>query len=323
MYTTKEGYKQLDKVVQKYQSDLKDTDVAKGLYIDIPVSAPGILPPSPEDVLTINRAVPFFELLELQENSFVLRMYAIKPISFLDNTEPMVKDAHCVEIVIKLAFSFLVALSMSTMSFTSWRSVLVPSTKFNGFSLSSKRGTDFLVEPVPLTIENPTSARMHAGHFAAALQIQNEIINWHDKFTHRYEKAQMLFSTPAHMKLNFCDEAYLNYFRCLEYLVMDKILEKAGNYTNHRLVDVFQKHKIQINRIMDKRSYLQFANKLDRQRDSAVAHLTRSNLDSPSLTGQQVYRLKTLIDILVFKHVNYRLYGTSEQGIFPIHIPFD
>ena len=321
MYTREEGLRQLERFLQQYEALLGNLPTAKALYVDIEVATPGILAPTAEDVSIINTMIPFFSILEPKERSFILRWYAIKPNSYLDNTEPMMRDAHCLESAIKLGFSFLVSLSMATLSFAEWRSIHLPRVQFKGFSISGHRGMDFLIEPVPLTVQNPTLACMHAGHISAALQMQNEIINWHEKFITCYEKAQTLFSAPSHLKLNFCDEAYLNYFRCLEYLTMDQILEKKGNYSNHRLVEAFLKYKIQVDHVIDKRQFLQLANRLDHQRDSAVAHLTRSNLDEPGLSGQHVYELKTLIDSLAFKHSNVKLYGLPDKGVFSIHLP--
>lgn len=322
MYSNDEGKRQLDKYVQQYNAALQGKDPTRALYIDIVVSAPGILPPEPDNVATLNEIIPFMNIREVGEKCFVLRWYAVKSASFLGSAQAMERDSHCMEITIQLSLPFLTALSMATLSFASWRSLSIDKTQFSGRSLASNRGADFVVEPVPLTIENPTSARMHIGHFAAALQIHGELMQLHEKFLTCYEKAQILFSTPAHLKLNFCDEAYLNYFRCLEYLVMDRILDQKGNYSNYKLVDAFEKYKIQIGSITDRKQFLQFANKLDRQRDSAVAHLTRSNRDAPELTGQQVYELKTLIDALAFKHANYKLYGLPTEQTFPIHLPF-
>lgn len=323
MYPKDEGHTELARFVEKYRAGLKTISIAKALHLDIPVVTPGILPPTEEDIVVLNSEIPFFNIQETQERSLTLRWYVFKPISYIETTESMARDAHCVELAIQFGTSFLMALSMATLSFAAWRSINFSNTYFNGFSITSNRGSSFSTEPVPLTVVNPTLHRMHAGHIAAALQIQNEIMNWHEKFILCYEKAQLLLSAPSHLKINFCDEAYLNYFRCLEYLVMDRVLEQKGNYSNHRLADAFQKYKIPVQQEINRRQFLDLANRLDRQRDSAVAHLTRSNLTAPGTTGQQVYELKTLIDILVFKHANFRLYGLPEQGGVPVHLSFN
>lgn len=307
MYTREIGSQRIKNLAKDFTTKMPASDYKKGIYIDVPINYLGILEPTTDDANEFNCNIPNFEMIRIQEGQWHLRSYGIKKNDYFSSTDLTTGERHCLEQAYNFANTFLVSLSISTFAFVQWRQISLPSLTFHGSSLLRERPLHFFYPPGELRLINEKLDTLHIGHLVSAYEIKGTLLSWHSKFLSCYSKGQILLTSPSYIDLNFCDESYLNYFRCLEYLVMEKILERGGNFDNHRLAEAVLKIGASINGDSSKKAATAFSNKLNAQRGTAVAHLTRGCLRKESaLTGQEVYELKSFVDLLTIKCVSLR-----------------
>lgn len=303
MYVREVGIERLSKHAQMMTVIMADSAYKKGIHIDIPINFFAIHPPEPIDISAFNSSIPQFDLIFTQANEWLLRSYGIKNNEHFSSVAPPDSEGHCVEQAYHFGNVFVIALSMATRAFVSWRQISLPSLTFQGSSLLRNRPLQLSFPSTGASTKNTELDTLHAGYLAVAFEIFSDLLTWNQKFISSYDKAQLLLTAPSYLDLNFCEESYLNYFRCLEYLAMEKILEKHGNCDNHNLTNAMLMLDIQVNGDTSKKAISGLSNALNKQRDNAVAHLTRSNLNATRITAQEVYEIKSLVDLFSIKHI--------------------
>lgn len=322
MYTREIGLERLTKLQKELRATISDAEYQKGIYVDVPFRYFGVLPPGPEDVAAFNSCVPNFEHFNNQQEVCVLRSFGIKSKSHLATVDAMEGERICVEQAYHFANTFLISLSMASLSFAIWKQISLPGLTFQGSSLLKDRKIAFAFQPTDLQMTNHVLYPIHAGHLVMAYEVFSELVSWHHKFVACYSKGQILLNSPVYIDMNFWDEAYLNYFRCLEYLVMDKVLDKRGDLTDHKLADAFLELEFAIEGTVSKKSAYSLGKTLNARRGTAAAHLTRGNLGAAGLTAQEAYELKTLVDSLAVAYVNkFQIKKSAIQKALVLGLP--
>ena len=150
---------------------------------------------------------------------------------------------------------------------------------------------------------------MHAGHLYMAINVFGHlhIRDWPERFYHLYHKGMMFLAAPEMPEMSFLEESYNCFFKCLEYLVMAKVLQKRGQYKTSFLPSAFKKLGISPVGQTDETSAIKSTgNSLSEQRGNVVAHYIVGQ-DNAKITPKDVFELKALIDFMLRAFVAQKL----------------
>jgi hypothetical protein len=130
--------------------------------------------------------------------------------------------------------------------------------------------------------------------------------SWSEAFLHNYESGQMFLLSPMEFNplhpngfSHFLSEAYLSFFRCLEYIVMVKVLGERGQFKGFHLRRAFEHLDCKTTDGNTPPSDILkvHGDELIRKRGQYAAHLL-TGAKPGELNHQDVYKLKELVDFL-------------------------
>jgi hypothetical protein len=108
-----------------------------------------------------------------------------------------------------------------------------------------------------------------------------------------YQKGEALLHYPTVGLDGFLDEAFMCFFRCLEYLTLVKTLAVSGSFDEKKFAKAWEKLKLKPGDPKHDARWL--GGQLVAQRGSCAAHLGKKTLRD--LTPQNVFDLKKIVDI--------------------------
>ncbi len=154
---------------------------------------------------------------------------------------------------------------------------------------------------------------IHAGNLCGAITALAKFYSsWSEAFLHNYESGQMFLLSPMEFNplhpngfSHFLSEAYLSFFRCLEYIVMVKVLGERGQFKGFHLHRAFE--RLDCESIDDNTPPSDIlkvhGNELIQKRGQYAAHLL-TGAKPGELNHQDVYKLKELVDFLFCAALN-------------------
>jgi hypothetical protein len=148
-----------------------------------------------------------------------------------------------------------------------------------------------------LTLAPPLEC--HAGHLWGAVQIWTMFYErrWSGRFLLTYLKAQIFLATPVLATVDLYEDAFLGFFRCLEYVTMTQALGgRRGQFDEHRLVDALAALGLQTEGGPAVAKKL--GKHLVKRRAEASAHLAHAASAHP-LEPREVLEMKHLIDLMI------------------------
>jgi len=148
---------------------------------------------------------------------------------------------------------------------------------------------------------------IHAGNLCGAITALAMFnTSWSEAFLHNYECGQMFLLAPMEFNplhpnsfSHFLSEAYLSFFRCLEYIVMVKVLKERGQFKGYHLRKAFERLDCKATDGNEPPFNILkvHADDLIRKRGQYAAHLLAGGKPE-ELNHQDVYKLKELVDFL-------------------------
>src|SRR5258708_24404668 len=165
----------------------------------------------------------------------IFRLKSTAPKYSVEGTQKIELDeSKAIPSAFHIATRFVAGLSMASFGLFVWRQldvspILALATRSNGV----KEPIQF----VRIESQFPQIVPLHTGHLCGAIDIYGYLYvqDWSDRFFEIYQKGETLLAFPSHTLVNFYDEAYLCFFRCLEYVTMAKILNRKGQFSEKQL----------------------------------------------------------------------------------------
>jgi hypothetical protein len=243
--------------------------------------------PSAEDLAEFSRCSILAEAAPGDDN----RSFYIIGLSRDDGS--VIDDGTRVLRLVGLVFKYLVGLGIAAEALPTWRRVgLTP------HDLELRRANDSILDvsftETPLMYENARA--LHAGDLWGAIQNMTAmgLHGWPQRFIEIYQRGCELMVAPVAPLSNYHEEAYLCFFRCLEYVVMGKILNRSGQLKPRE----FQAACGQLGaQSLEPDGPRKAAMRLIATRGDAVAHLLKKQADA-KLEPQDLAHLKSHLDLL-------------------------
>jgi hypothetical protein len=220
--------------------------------------------------------------------------------SFVD-LAPLEATTYC----IGQALNFLASLAISTNTIVVWRQLSAAPREVRTIGIAMPASIQFVDQYKVLQAQIP----MHAGHLYMAINVFGHlhIRNWPERFYRLYHKGMMLFAAPEMPEMSFLEESYNCFYKCFEYLVMAKVLQKSGQYKASFLPSAFKKLGISPKDQTDVTTTIKgTGNYLSGQRGNVVAHYIMGQ-DTAQITPKDVFELKSLIDFMLRAFVALKL----------------
>ncbi|MFC2099267.1 hypothetical protein ACFLSF_00325 [Candidatus Bipolaricaulota bacterium] len=185
---------------------------------------------------------------------------------------------------------FLLGLSVVTHSLITWRTVEIDADVIEALDLTTGKRLDVRIEASGGVREG--SLELHAGHLSGAIDAMQTAMRWHIRFLQLFQRGEMLLTLPQWPLLAFTEDAYLCFFKCIEYLVMDRILGLKGQMQPKLLQRALDEVGVKVT------APASFAKSLVRTRGQKAAHMLKGYAEF-SVAASEVYELKKFVDALV------------------------
>ncbi len=274
--------------------------MGKQLELEVEVNLIGYDPPSQELMTLFNRTIPLVQLASSNAHTFLLRCIATKlVVEGNHETERPIETA--VPRALEIASRFLTALAIASNGIVTWRRLDLSPLGMIATWLDTGKQEDIQFQRIDAKFQDVST--LHAGHLCAALDIHGYLFvrEWSDRFFELYQKGDTLLAFPLHPLANFLDEAYLCYFRCLEYVTMVKILNGGGGFDEKKFVKACNRVYLELESqdgLDSPELLLQLAKALVRERGTGTAHMAKGSHDT-RINQDQAYQLKKLVNKLV------------------------
>lgn len=263
----------------------------KLLELRIPVKMYGYGAPTAKIRQLFAKAMPYASISESSDSrsTFILHTRADRFIQAADERiERTTADATLN--AFRTAQFFLLGLSVVTHSLITWRTIEVDDHVAEGLDLLSGKQLDVRIEAAGGVRDG--SLKLHAGHLSAAIDLMRTTMPWHIRFLQLFQRGEMLSVLPQWPLLSFTEDAYLCFFKCIEYLIMDRILHVRGRMQPKDLLRALERVGVEVD------SAKSFARSLVRTRGQKAAHMLKGYADF-SVAAGEVYELKKFVDALV------------------------
>ncbi|MCP4607038.1 MAG: hypothetical protein GY847_42080 [Proteobacteria bacterium] len=287
MYRRQVGIQNLEKLAL----DGSISQTGKSTSLQIPIRCYGYKAPLPEDAALLAKAVPYFEFIpsSTSDTAFDLLVQADR-FSMQDGNKSERDHAASVNNAFGSTTRFLVALSVATSGVFSWRRLSVDPREIETKNLLT--GDVSLAKIEPVGEMGGDYGPIHAGHLSCAVDLFARIGSWDLRFFHLYSKGEMLLEVPEWPLLNFYEESYLCFFKCLEYVAMDRVLCQRGQLNPKKLANAFKKAGAQA------KNLTKVATGMIAERGSKAAHMLKG-YQKITLTRQASLDLKLALDALI------------------------
>jgi len=302
----KEGIERLRGVAKNLKHELS---AAQAITIDIPVVALGLT--TLQDTEIFNECVPHLKILQPDvdrgDHQFVLRASTKRVLQ--QNGGDALDDGAAALKAFDSALQFLGALAISTGALVLWRRARFEPNELRGQRVEQGLPLEVRFGETPV---NVAPLECHAGHLWGAIQLLMMFINdqWTDRFLLTYQKAQMFLATPALAAVDLYEDAFLGFFRCLEYVTMTQALGgRRGQFDEMRLAEALAVLNIQADNGPD--AVKRVGKRLVRRRAEASAHLAHA-ASKARLEPREVWELKGMLDLMI---INFRKLKISRERI--------
>ena len=263
----------------------------KLLELRIPVKMYGYRAPTAKLRRLFAKAMPYASISESSDlrSTFILHTRADRFIQAEDKrSERTTADAALN--AFRTAQFFLLGLSVVTHSLITWRTIEIDDHVVEGLDLLSGNHLDVRIEASGGVRDG--SLKLDAGHLSAAIDLMQTTMPWHIRFLQLFQRGEMLSVLPQWPLLAFTEDAYLCFFKCIEYLVMDRVLDIKGQMQPKHLLSALERVGVEV------ASAKSFARSLVRTRGQKAAHMLKGYADF-SVAAGEVYDLKKFVDLLV------------------------
>jgi len=266
----------------------------------------GARAPRDEDLAAFNAAVPICSLAndasELEYGMIGLRLTIHAPKKPLSaESESTRASEEAAQLCLALALKLLASLGLATNTIVIWQGI--SAAPFLVIPHGSGMSGNVVLPENYTTFANPIE--LHAGHLLMALDVFShlQVRRWPTRFYELYHKGMMLFHAPEVQSLNFREETYQSFYKCLEYITMGQVLKKRGEYSSKALAQAFKKLGIQPRDSDDHfGSVVKSGNELSRIRGSKVSHFVLGH-ESTELGLEEIFELKGIVDFMVRAYV--------------------
>lgn len=262
----------------------------KLVELELSIRVHGYLAAEAEDLELFNNALPYVKIKPPTQPRYTFTLHTLADRFLMVNgvlTERTQADA--VTNALRTAQYFLLGLSAATMGIVVWRPLSVGGQQPIARDLSAD--VQITVDIAPAGGPIPRTELVHAGHLTTALDIMQSVMGWHVRFLEVYQRGEILLELPVWPLLSFAEDAYLSFFKCFEYLVMDRILSKKGQLSPKD----FERALGAVGIASDEP--MKFGKSLIETRGRRAAHMLKGYSDF-SVTQQDVYELKKLVDLI-------------------------
>jgi hypothetical protein len=284
MYTRAQGLQALE-TFRTTAGDVFSQPVV--LRLKVLVQLTSHLAPAAEDLDELARCCTFVEAAPGPDSqSFYLVGLSRDDGSHIEESTRALRLVH-------LVFKYLVGLGIAAEALATWRRVgLAP----YDLGLYRADGSPVVVNFTETPLEYVNARALHAGDLWGG--IQNFVVmgrhEWHQRFIETYQRGCELMVAPLAPLANFHEEAYLCFFKCLEYIVMAKILDRSGQFNPKEFQAACERLGAQPS---DPNGPMRAAVRLIATRGGSVAHLLKKQGDV-SLEPQDLAHLKSMVDLL-------------------------
>ena len=270
--------------------------------LKIVFSAIGVDPPSSDDVQAFNTAIPNLSIELTSRDSplgashFVLSVRA-KLQKLPDGRFTELSGADATAYCLTQAIHFVSAFAVATNTVVVWRELKSCPVGISGMGTGMSDRIQFTEQYKVFE----RGIQLHAGHLYKSIEIYGrlQVRNWPERFHELYQKGMMLLAIPELPGLSFLEESYQCFYKCIEYLVMAKILNRKGQYESKFLPKAFETLGIEPSDSDDHfKTTKKTADALGAKRGNVVSHFVKG-MESVSLTPNEVFELKSMLDFMI------------------------
>lgn len=217
----------------------------------------GYLIPDDEVVQLFNKVNPLIKIVTSKNQKYP-RAYTFIVESYVKmyNIVNEEKVQNIIEYAQKAALEnithFLVSLSIATGGYSYWQKISITQNILSCFNYVTNKSELFTINYQIKTFEN--QLKLSFKHLYASLDIFGYLYvnSFLEQFYKTYQKGELLYSFFEDNNVSLLEESYLCFFKCLEYIVMDKILCKNGTMDYKDIRNVFNRLHIENLEAVDK-----------------------------------------------------------------------
>lgn len=263
----------------------------KGTMLKIAVRAYGYERPSDDDCAIFSDAFRYVRIgpPSTSDHTFDMDVYADRFVSEEGRSVERAPEDGALN-GFETTTRLLLCMSVATSGIFRWRRLEVSPTEIVARDLVNAK--DLPVQIASTGGIDGTFGPLHVGHLSCAIDLFVKVGSWHQRFFQLYQKGEMLLELNEWPMLSFFEDAYLCFFKCLEYAVMVKILDKRGQLDPKLLKSALERIGATGSNLMKTSTHLVS------ERGSKTAHLLKG-YEELNVTRQAVFELKQLLDALV------------------------
>lgn len=216
-----------------------------------------------------------------------------------------------IEKAVHAARKFLVALCIAGSGVFTWRAVTTTPRGARVLLPGETDPREVELASEHLTLENAPT--LHLGFLFGAIDVLTKLgrHEWSPRFFSLYLRGVELLDAGGDFLGTYFEEAYLCFYRCIEYAVMVKILDHRGQFNERHFADAVLAIGAQP---QDRKIPEGFAREILRHRNTAVAHFLKGSQHT-EVHIKDVSRVKDALDVLVSEYVKHtvRMEGRSDS----------
>jgi hypothetical protein len=291
VHERQEGIERLKHVAQGL-ADLGELKAAQALRVEVPAFTVGLS--SPIDTKVFNECMPHLKLLPASGDCHFTVQTSTKRVLRQGDTDVALSDADATLKALDTALHFLAAMAISTGAIIVWRKASFSPSELLGRHLDRGAGLEVSFAETPIDITPKFDC--HAGQLWGAVRVLLAFTRaqWSARFLLTYHKAQAFLAMPALAGVDLYEDAFLGFFRCLEYVTMTQVLKgQRGQFDEKHLARALKALGIEATDTARK-----VGKRLVRRRAEASAHLAHATSDHP-LEAREVLELKALVDLMI------------------------
>lgn len=254
----------------------------------------GLEAPEREDVQFLNAAISYFRIDAVGPDTITLATRTRRFVVDKGVARPRTQEESVMKAATMMR-SFIVGFGVASHGIVVWRNfIFQPRARLRWLPASDEHFVNF--EPRKLNVVG--SAKLHLGYLFGAVEIASVLESrWPDRFFSLYEKGMTFLVWPSLGFDSFLDEAYVSFFRCMEFIVA-QASERAGSFDEKSLVKAAKNLKLRKGDGLDEAELRELGRSFVRKRGAIAAHLGKKD-HSKVLTPEDVFALKRFLDILI------------------------
>lgn len=303
MYTDAAG-RELLKQLRPGLEALGELDAPQFVAVDLSVHSWGAAFPRPSALELFHSTIPNIRLRPGETaHDFTIRVTKKRVLTSAGG-EVTLDQQTATTAAFTEADQFATALSISSRSLIVSHRATFHGLHVSGTTLTSGDHIEIQMRPVLVQHRNPDP--LHAGELYGAIDTWGHLLarGWAARYFECYRKGALFAAQPIMPLLNFTEEAYLCFFKCLEYIVMVQVLGRRGQLNPKAIRDAFKKLGLRPTGASENPDavYLRTGSHLVRQRGKLAAHLL-VGAGEVQCSPQDLAELKGLVDFLVRAYV--------------------